>query len=213
MMSAEHASFYEAMAGSSAALFGIGAGIIGSRLVALMERAAMLRAEQGDILNKAVSAGDNRMQSEWARRGKRDGLADLHALVRPVQAIVAWSMSSAVVLVLASLAPLGGLVDNTRALRLLLVLAFAVAASVWAIFLRRMARDLRAVTQPAHDERRRQRQEATARGEPFISSGDPDQLRANAERLEAMFPPSGARGHVRRWWSNRRRDRWRTPSV
>jgi hypothetical protein len=213
MMSAEHAPFYEALAGASAALYGIGGGLVGSRLVALMERAAILGVEYGDRLNQGVSAQDNQMRVEWARRLRRDSLADLHELVRPVRAVVAWSMSSAVVLVLASLAPLGGLIDNTRPLRLMLGLLFVVSALVWVVLILRMADQLRAVTQPAYDQRRRERTDATARGEPFIKSGDPDQLRATAEGLAAAFPPHGIRGFLRRRWWKRKNARWRRPSV
>jgi hypothetical protein len=123
-----------------------------------------------------------------------------------------------------SLAPLAdvGLSDSGW-LRLVLLVLFVVAAIGWVRLLLGMADDLRAVTRVEYEMRRKEQKEATARGEPYVMSGDPDQLHANAypDRLMAhlgamaksrdMEPPHLSR--YKKWRARRRHRRRRRQPI
>jgi hypothetical protein len=220
---AGHEAFYGALAGSAAALFGISAAFLASRLVAVGERVATLNRERGDLLNDLQPPSG--LMRDWQIRSRRHELADLHPLAGQLRQAIGWSVGAAVVLVTMSLAPLADIgVPDARWYRLLLLVAFVVAVVGWLRLLLRMSDDLLAVTRVEYELRRRQQKEATARGEPFIVSGDPDQLHANASpdtlmeflgqvaKAKGMDPPKLSRYRMMRARRRHRRNR-RMPAV
>src|SRR5450755_3277114 len=119
-----HAAFYGALATASAALFGVGAGIVWSRLIALTERAGHLRVEYGDLLNQQVDPEAAGMQLEWALRLRRNELADLHILAGRVQHATLLPLIAAGLLVLGNTLPLAEVVDDAPWYRIFLFLLF-----------------------------------------------------------------------------------------
>jgi hypothetical protein len=186
-----HQAFYGALATATAALFGVGAGIVWSRIIAMNERAAHLRVEYGDLLNRQVDPTANKLQLAWAQRLRRDELADLHLLAGRVRTATLGPLVVAGLLIVGSAMPLAGiLIDDASWYRTLLLVGFLAAVIMWTGALASMSSALLAVTSPAHKERQREREQATAAGHPYLISGDESQLADDAvvEQLAEIFP-------------------------
>lgn len=204
----EFAAFYGAIAGASAAIFGIGTAILAGRFVGLAERAVQLTLDHGDHVNARVGGDD--LQHRWAARLRRDALADLHDLGVELRPAVAWPLGSAVVLVGVALAALTGWVPDTAWTRALLMLGVLVAALVWVFLLWRMMGDVIAYTAPHAMQRERRWEKSREAGDDFLVSGDPEALRGAHERLVRTFAPEYAkslRGRFHLWLMRRRRIR------
>lgn len=198
--------YYATVSASSFALVVFGAALIGSRLVSLAERAAMLDRERGDFMNRKISTSSP-LQAGWAERGRRNELADLHVLVRRVREVVAIPVLVALINGMASLSPFLGWPDDSSWYRRVVLGGLLVASGLWIRTTLSLASDVLVFTRPAHEERERERREATKAGESYLISGDPKALAVALERLEGLVGVPTWRHPLRRLsrWRYRRR--------
>jgi hypothetical protein len=174
--------FYAVLATSAAAVLGIGGGFLATRYVSLIERGAQLRREEGDLLNRSTVPQQGHVV-EWERRSRADELADLHDLATRVRTTVRLPLASAAILVALPLGVLAGWLPDLSILRAIVTAVFVVAIGLWWWMLDQLIGDLISVTRSYADRRDRRRKAASARGEPYLQTGDPEQLAKNVEKL------------------------------
>lgn len=184
----EAGAFYGALATSAAAIFGVGAAVLATRIASLAERAVALRLEAGDYQNQKIEPKEA-LQASWAENARRSALADLHDVAVEIRRVVALPLSMSVALVVSCLLPLIGWPHDSAAYRLGLVGTFLLAALVWILLVDQLARRLIEVTRVEHEARSKKQTELTAVGEPFIISGD---FNALAQGMERAHPEIAA---------------------
>ena len=191
--------YYAAVSGGAFAIVIFGAGLVGSRLIAVAERVATLHRERGDLLNKQVS-DDDKLQLSWDERGRRDELADLHVLARHVRKAMAAPSMVALLTGVASLSPFVGWPDDATFYRGLVMAGLVVASILWLRLVYVLASDVSSSTRVPYEQRLRQRRGATEAGEPFLVSGDPSAMAAGVDAVERLIGvPSWWRHPVRRF--------------
>lgn len=200
----EPGAFYGAVAGASAAIFGVGGGVLATRIVALAERAHSLKLEAGDFLNRSIQRQES-LQAGWAEKSRRDALADLHGLASGLRKAVLLPLCSALVLTLAALVPLMGWIDDSLTYRSALLASFGIAVLLWIRILDRLIRDVAKFTKTEAELRAQRRKEMTASGEPFTVSGDPKAMAKAANELVERFGLKKTRA-VRKWIKSIGRD-------
>jgi hypothetical protein len=195
----ESGAFFGAVAGSSAAIFGVGGAVMATRLVALAERAHTLKIEAGDFLNRSINR-DEGLQAKWAEKLRIEALADLNVVARNTRRAVRWPLLSAVVLVWLALLPLIGWFPDARWYRVGLLGLMSIAALVWIWELDKLAEAIFEFTRNYALMRDKRRKELTDAGEPFIISGDPAALGRAADMLSGLLPEEvRKKPRVRRW--------------
>ncbi len=179
-------AFYGALAAVGATVYGLGFAFTAARIVSLIERVTALDRERGDLVDrKTFAQGTERTQLEWEFRSRRDALADLHPIIGDLRSALTSPLIGALLYPIAALVPLMGWPPDRIATRLVLLLAFPIAAIPWARALLRLIDGMRAITRRSFDELRKEQKASTAKGHPYIVSGDPD---AMAEGLERLLP-------------------------
>lgn len=204
-------TFYASVATSSAAVFGVGAAVLVTRLASLAERRIQLELEMGDSLNGATTGDEirNRLH-RWRARSRANALADLHEVAVDLRRGVVAQLALAGALIVLSLLPLVGVLPDRSATRLGLVVLFAAALAFWVRALWNPMTALVQRTESQHSLRDHQRKEATERGDSYLLSGDPEKLDENGRRLVELLEmgllQEAPKDERRRW---RALQRWR----
>lgn len=198
-------AFYAIVSATAAGMFGLGAGLLATRVVSLAERASALTRERVDL---TFEVGE-KFGDSWTDRHRLGELAAIHRLTRRIEQVVTWSFSFTGLVVLVTLLVVGGVVPDSTPLRWSLIVSLTVAATVWVVALRAQASRVVRFTARYGSERTRSREEEGAGvfGRHFGAEDVEEAIR----RLYAG-PISASKGLTRlRLKLGRRRARRRSP--
>jgi hypothetical protein len=195
-------AFYATLATASATIFGLGAAFLATRLASLGERAVVLERERGDFMNQVISAKqDEKLQLNWARRGRRNELADLYELAADLRWRINSQLLLAALLVVLCLAPLAGWPPDRPWLRTVLILVFLAAMAYWIRALHLWGGALSAKTRAAHREREQEQADLKAKGHGFLVTGDPKQIGENVAQIAATLADKVRTDPDLSWWN------------
>lgn len=186
-------AFYATVATASAAVFGVGGAILGSRVIGLSERAVQLELERGDYTNVL----DRDITTEWAERARRDAIADIHDIVGKLKGVLIALAVLLFVLLLVPALVLAGAIPDAPWLRGVLLVVLSGASGGWVLLLAAIIANLSRVTSGAAHARDRERKEKHAEGEhSYLLTGDRQDLQRDVGRV---IPPE-----LRRKWKTKR---------
>ncbi len=147
-------AFYVTTAAAAAGMFGLGAGLLASRVIGLAERASSIARERVDVSTEVGT----RFGDSWRDRHRLSELAAIHHLARRIRNLIAVSLSfTGTVVAVALLVVAGHLLDSSR-LRVLLLISIVAASIVWVATLFALANRTARFTAPYVTERRRRRE-------------------------------------------------------
>lgn len=202
-------AFYATVSAAAAGMFGLGAGLLSTRLGGLAERASTLRREQVDL---AFEIGE-KFGDSWRDRHRLTELAAIHRLTTRIEQQVTWSFGFTGFVVVVTLLVFAGAVPDSLGLRWALIIALTGVAVGWVAALRGQAGRVARFTAASYSDRtRRREQEGAGVFGPHFGAED---VEAAMERLYAG-PISASKGMRRlrlRWgrWRARRRSPVDTP--
>lgn len=193
--------FYVTICAAAAGMFGLGAGLLGSRMISLAERASTLARERVDL---AFEIGET-FGDSWRDRHRLSELAVINHLATQARRLTTASLAGTGAVILVSLLVVAGLVRDVAWLRLLLIAAIVVAGGVWVWILDDIAARVARFTTPYVVERARRRK-AQGHG-VFGAHFDSEDLEEAMDRLLAPLSAGSwfrrLRAGVARWYRRR----------